>query len=165
MISKSEAKHTKLTFPSNLITRSDVSRLVRELEHLADVLQGQRVRGETETKLPPLSQSTTDFLELNEVKITNEKSLETVRQKINTIEDRLPAVHMTFASEIDSESLQQLVTWLRTEIHPQVLINTSIQPNLIGGVYLRTPDHVHDFSIKTLLMGQRQLIVKQLKGL
>jgi len=73
-------------------------------------------------------------------------------------------MHMTFATVADPESLQKLVDWIRQEIHPQALLHVGLQPALVGGVYLRTPNHIHDFSLRQLLADKRSIIVDELNA-
>lgn len=72
---------------------------------------------------------------------------------------------MTFAVTADPESLERLARWFRESIHPQVVIATHLQPSLIAGVYLRTPNHVHDFSLRGALAGKHGLLVNELEAL
>jgi F0F1-type ATP synthase delta subunit len=157
--------------PATLIGRADLSRLVREVESLENELESQKVHNPqhatqaTDYKLPKLSRSLGDFIELNKLDLTDDHVRTTLRKTLTTMKDKAPSLHMTFAIEPDPEFLQKLVTWIRQEIHPQALLTTGLQPALIGGVYLRTPNHVHDFSFKTHLKGKRDLIVHELEAL
>jgi F0F1-type ATP synthase delta subunit len=72
---------------------------------------------------------------------------------------------MTFAVTADPESLQQLALWLRTTINPQAVIAVGLQPSLVAGVYLRTPNHVHDLSLRAMLKNGRGLLVEELGAL
>jgi F0F1-type ATP synthase delta subunit len=71
---------------------------------------------------------------------------------------------MTFAVEPDPDFLQQIVLWLRHEVHPQALLSVGLQPAIVAGVYIRTPNHVHDFSVRSLLQGKRDLLIQKLES-
>jgi F0F1-type ATP synthase delta subunit len=88
-----------------------------------------------------------------------------LKERMRVLKDKAPIIHMTFAAEADPDFLQQLAAWVRQEIHPQALISTGLQPALVGGVYMRTPNHVHDFSVRSLLQGKRDIIAHELEGL
>jgi F0F1-type ATP synthase delta subunit len=72
---------------------------------------------------------------------------------------------MTFAVTADPESLQQLAQWARTTIDPHAVIAVGLQPGLVAGVYLRTPNHVHDFSLRAMLKSSRGKLVEELGAL
>lgn len=161
-----ETKVDDYILPAALIGRADLARLVRELESVDSKLQAQKVRdGEAEPHLPDLSESLSDFLEQNKLDITDGKALMDLKAHLQQLKDHAPVVHMTFAVEADPDSLQQLAKWFRQEAHPHTLLSVGLQPSLVGGVYMRTPNHVHDFSLKSLLKGKRDIIVHELEGL
>lgn len=161
----------EFTLPPTLISRVDVSRLGREVESVDNELEAQKVRsqakGESEVvyQIPPISQALSDFLELNAVDITKSKQRTKLKHDLAKFKDKAPIIHMTFASQADSESLQQLVAWIRQEIHPQALIAVGLQPALVGGVYIRTPNKVFDFSLRQHLQNKRGIITNQLEEL
>lgn len=150
--------------PPSLLGHAEIGRLAREVENLEGQVQAQQVRG-GQLQLPALSQTLSDFMEQNKLTISDDKSLTTLKQHLRVIKDNAPVVHMTFANEADPYLLQKLVGWLRDEIHPYALVTIGLQPSLVGGVYLRTPNHVYDFSIRALLKGKRDIMVKELAGL
>lgn len=156
--------------PSTLVTRADLARLMREIEALDNDLESQKVRNHASGKagayhLPTMSRSLNDFLELNHIDIADDKVRVVLRETLKDTKEHAPVMHMTFAVEADPEFLQQLVTWLRQQIHPQALVSVGLQPALVGGVYVRTPNHVHDFSIRSLLEDKRDIIRNELEGL
>jgi F0F1-type ATP synthase delta subunit len=162
----SETAQVEYVFPAALIGRSDLARLVREVESFDNDLEAQKVRshGTESYSLPTMSRSLNDFIEINKLDMSNDQVRMALKERLRNIKDKAPVIHMTFAVEADPEFLQRLVTWLRQEIHPQTLLSIGMQPSIIAGVYMRTPNHVHDFSIKTLLAGKRDIIVKELEG-
>jgi F0F1-type ATP synthase delta subunit len=72
---------------------------------------------------------------------------------------------MTFSTEVDPESMQYLTAWVRRELHPQALISIGLQPSLVAGVYVRTPNHVHDLSVRAFMKDSRRIIVEALDQL
>lgn len=152
--------------PPTLVGHADLARLVREVESIEDDLQSQKVRDETAAyQMPSMSQGLDDFLELNKIDVTDGHLLPDLKKQLQTLKDHAPIIHMTFAVEADSDSLEQLVAWLRQEIHPHTLLAVGLQPSLIGGVYMRTPNQVHDFSLKSVLAGKRDIIIRELEQL
>ena len=154
--------------PSSVMTRLDVSRLVYEVERLDSELTAAAVRAKTgapQSAQPTVSEQLANFLTQNKLAFNSSQSRSALVQQLRILKDKVPVIHMTFAVQSDPESLQQIVQWLRTSVHPQAVISVGLQPSLVAGVYLRTPNHVHDLSLRTLLTGQHDVLVKELEAL
>lgn len=154
--------------PPVLISRADLARLAREVESLENELEAQRVRESADTAsshMPAMSRNLNDFLETNKLDIADDQTRMALKERLRVMKDQAPIIHMTFAADADPDSLRQLVTWLRTEVHPQALISVGLQPSIVGGVYMRTPNHVHDFTLRSLLAGKHEAILHELEGL
>ena len=154
--------------PPNVVTRSDVSRLLTEFERVDGELTTAIVHAKTgaaPTPTPTLSRSLTDFLVQNKLDVAKDHARSELLAQLKLLKDSVPVVHMTFAAEADQESLAELVKWLRASVHPQAVIAVGLQPGLIAGVYVRTPNHVYDLSLRSKLKGSRDLLVKQLGAL
>ncbi len=165
----SEAAASQYVLPSALITRADLARLVREVESLDNELEAQKARnhatGQTGYHMPNLSQGLTDFAELNKLDLTDDHGRMTLKEQMKVMKDKAPVMHMTFAVEADPESLKFLVEYIRKELHPQALLSVGLQPALVGGVYLRTPNHIHDFSMRAKLAESRVVIEQDMDEL
>jgi G3E family GTPase len=158
----------QFSIPPSVVSRADMTRLVRELELVDDELEAQKARRQGESghyRLPNMSQALSDFITLNKVDIADDHVRMDLKALLRKLKDHAPVLHMTFATEADPESMQYLMTWVRRELHPQALISVGLQPSLIGGVYVRTPNHVHDMSLRTHMKDSRKIIVEALDKL
>jgi len=164
-VSDKADKAPEYVLPPTLIGHADVARLIREIEAVDGEVQAQKVRGGREVHLPAVSQSMSDFLELNKLDMTDGRALTALRSWLQQLKDHAPVVHMTFATEADPESLQQVVGWLREQAHPHTLLSVGLQPALVMGAYMRTPNQVHDFTVRALLKDKRDIIVGELERL
>lgn len=154
--------------PASIVTKIDVSRLVAELERVDNELTTAAVRadqGGPVTAQPALSQQMSDFLTQNDLHIENSGERTRVMNELRILKDAVPVIHMTFAVNADPESLQQLALWFRTSINPHAVIAVGLQPGLVAGVYLRTPNHVHDLSLRQMLKAGRGKLVEELGAL
>jgi len=151
--------------PASLVGHADLARLIREVEAVDGELEAQKVRGTAAPRLPVLSEGLSDFLEQNKLDIAEGRTLMELKERLRVLKDHAPVIHLTFATPADPEPLQELVAWLRAEIDPRTLVSVGLQPSLVGGVYMRTPNHVHDFTLKELLAGKREIILKELEEL
>lgn len=168
-MSKTELKtFNDFSLPASVVSRVDVSRLVAEAEHLDNAMTAATVRkkiGSDAATLPAMSQQLSEFLKMNDINLEESKLRSALIKQLRALKDKVPIIHMTFAVETDVESLQQLTAWLRQSIHPQAVIDVGLQPALVAGVYLRTPNHVHDLSLRGKLQGSRDILVKELEAL
>lgn len=153
----------ELVLPVSVSGRVQLARLAREVEALENDFESQKARNTSPVpKIPVMSQPLVDCIELNKVDISNGQARMRLKKALINAKDKAPIMHFTFATEADPRSIRQLVTYVRKEIHPQALISIGLQPALVGGAYLRTPNQVHDFSLKARLHDKRSLIVDAL---
>lgn len=160
-------QHAEFILPPSIVSRVDLSRMMSELEWLDNELTALAIRNQTATQAqtPVMSQALRDFATLNKLQLNESKARSAVIAQLRVLKNKAPVVHMTFAVSADRESLQQLTAWVRQEVHPQALIVVGLQPSLVAGVYVRTPNHVHDFSLRAMLDGRHDLLIKELETL
>lgn len=163
----SEEGLSRYVFPPSLVSRADISRLARELENLENEVEAQRVRGAEKAgyHLPAFSTPFAEFLDQNKLDVTDAQTRMHLTRDLRALKDKTPIIHLTFATDANPVILQQLTEWIREQIHPQALLSIGLQPGLVGGVYVRTPNKVHDFSFKAMLEEKHSVMLKELDGL
>ena len=161
--------YSQFVLPPTVVSKLDLARLVHEVETIDNDLTSLSVRAKTgvsEQYAPTVSEQLNDFLRLNNVKIElNSQSRMQFIGQLRLLKDKAPVIHMTFAVEADRDSLRQLAAWMRESLHPQVIISVGLQPGLVAGVYLRTPNRIHDLSLRSALTNGRSVLVKELGAL
>lgn len=160
--------HTDFILPPSVVQRADVSRLTTELERIDNELTTSAVRlksGGTQQAPPTVSDQLAEFLTQNGLELKTSRERTELISQLRLLKDAAPSIHMTFAVAADPSSLKQLVQWLRSSVHPQTVIEVGLQPGLIAGVYLRTPNHVLDLSLRKLLSSRRSALAKELGAL
>ncbi len=161
--------YTDLVLPPNIISRIDVARLVSELERIDNEYTTAAVRSKAGTKKRVARSTHSErldaFLAANDLKLTDARKRASLIRQVSLLKDKLPTIHMTFAVEADPDSLERIVEWLRASIHPHTVLSVGLQPSLIAGVYIRTPNHVHDLSLRGKLTGGREVLVKELEAI
>lgn len=163
-----QAIYTRFILPPSIVSKPDVSRLVREVEYLDNELTAAAARakiGATAANNLHVSDMMTDFLEHNKISLTESRIRSELIKQLRLLKDHLPVVHMTFAVEADAQSLGKLASWLRETVHPQTCISVGLQPGLIAGVHLRTSNHMHDLSVRTAFQNSRGRLIEQLEAL
>jgi hypothetical protein len=168
-MSKAEVKdYNEFTLPSDIVTKVDVSRLVREFEGIDNALTAKTVRkkaGASSEETPAMSPQLSGFLEVNPVELENTGARSAYIKQLRLLKDNVKVMNMTFAVVADPESLQQLSAWLRESVHPHTVIDAHLQPALVAGVYLRSQNHVFDFSVRNALKAKRGELEKELGAL
>lgn len=168
MTETAAVNYQTFVLPPQVTTRADVSRLMSEFERVDNQLTTAVVHAKTgaaPTQAPNLSRQLTDFLVQNKLDVKNDHARTELVKQLKLLKDNVPVIHMTFAVEADPESLTELVKWLRDSIHPQAVIDVGLQPALVAGVYVRTPNHVHDLSMRAALKSGHEIIAKDLEAL
>lgn len=172
MGSTNQSDVAELVLPPAVVTRADVARLIRELEDVDNELGAQKARAEAEGKqgqeayhMPSVSLALHEFAELNKIDLADDHVRMQLTKQLKRLKDKAPVIHMTFAVEADLASLRQLAEYIRKEFHPQALLQAGLQPSLVGGVYMRTPNRAFDFSIRAKLAESRSVIAEDLNQL
>lgn len=159
--------YDQFVLPPSVVTRVDISRLVSEMEQLDNDLRTIAVRaksGVSEHTQPRLSDQMNDFMVANQLQVGAAQQRAELIKQLRLLKDNVPNIHMTFASTADNDSLGQVVSWLRQKIHPQTTLTVGLQPGIIGGAYIRTPNHVHDLSLRAQLAKSRHLLVEAVEA-
>ena len=165
-MSEAKAKtYADFSLPPSVVTKVDVSHLVSELERVDNNMTAAALRHKKGDTQPVMSQQLAEFLKDNKLSIDGGRERSALIKQLRLLKNKVPILHMTFSVEADVQSLQKLAKWLRDTIHPQAVISVGLQPALVAGVYLRTPNHVHDLSLRALLKGQHDNLVKELETL
>lgn len=76
----------------------------------------------------------------------------------------LPVMHVTMAALPNHTQRASLVDWFRAQINPDVLIAFVADRNLGGGVMVRTPNHVFDYSWRQGLVAGRDKLAGIIKN-
>ena len=168
MIQSEQASSQDFVLPPSVVTSADVARLLGEFEKIDNDLVTASIHSKTggpKATVPTVSRQLTDFLSHNRQDLADARARTDLISRLKRLKDSVPVIHVTFSAEADPESLQQLVAWLRQSIHEHTVIEVGFQPSLIAGVYLRTPNHVHDLSLRAKLRDSHGLIKQELGAL
>ncbi len=165
-----EAGKTYLEFvlPPSVVSKADISRLVREAEWLDGELTAISVRtkvGQPSPEQPLISDQLRDFLGENKLSFQASPERTAIVKQLRQLKEKAPVIHITFATVADGESLQYLAKWVRASLHPQAIMAVGIQPALVAGAYVRTPNHVYDLSLRAKLAGHQDVLARELEKL
>lgn len=145
---------TSFELPAEVYSIDQVLFCAEELERLAADLARQR-RASSKTKAGELiiSPETESLLKLLPAAHQNdEAALETLRSQLETVAAQWPAIHLVMAVPASRKLKHELVTWVRSEISPQILVEFSADPEIAGGIVIRTKSHIIDCSFRSGLL-------------
>jgi len=163
-----EKTYSDFVLPANIVSKVDLARMISDLERVDNELTEIEVRKKAGAKTDPnltMSDQLAEFLDQNKLDIHDDHERSRLIKQLHVLKEHVPVIHVTFSAPADPESLQEIAHWMRQSVHPQVVISAGLQPSLIAGVYLRTPNKVHDLSLRTKLRQSSGLLVKELEAL
>jgi len=141
----------------------DVGRLLRELDEIDDTLLQLALRtGGKEVKIPKTSRLMDQTIEINHLNLLKQHDREALKQFLTIVGNTAPVLHMSFSVDPPVVFVEKLITWLRQEIDPLLLITIGLEPNMGGGCIVRTTNHQFDFSLRKYFAQKRDLLIQQL---
>jgi hypothetical protein len=154
-----------IQLPVLVSTRTDVGRLRREVEALENFMSQAAVRTPgTTVKMPKTSRLMDEILSINKINPLVEDDRRRLQSFLMEVHAKAPVLHMSFSADPSPMFMQKLTTWLRQEVHPLVLVQVGLQPNIGAGCVVRTTNKYFDFSLREFFKGQRPLLLQKLEG-
>jgi F0F1-type ATP synthase delta subunit len=150
--------------PSAVITPADLGRILVEVESLDTFLEEAAIRkpGTTVT-LPKISKLCENLIEDNKVNMFEPTERARLIAFLNGVKETAPVLHMSFNADPPAKFLQKIMDYLRKNIHPAVMLNVGLQPNIGGGCILRTTNKQFDFTLRKNLESKSDELVKYLQ--
>lgn len=161
--------YTEFVLPSSVATKSDIARLVTEMERVDNEMTaasiGEQAHAANPPQVTPPSDALQAFIDANQISLDESRHRTELIKQLRELKEKVPVVHLTFATTADRDSLQQIIQWLRGSAHPQSVVVTGIQPELVAGVHVRTTNHVYDLSLRAMFRGRHDQLVQELESL
>lgn len=152
--------------PARLIGKPHVARIIRELEAVDTYMASQAIRNpQTAPIVPGISRVLRELVEANDILLDDQKQRQQLIRTLKSIKDTAPVAHVTFAVEPDITVLTDLARWMRANTHEWSLLSVGVQPNIIGGCVIRTPDKIYDLSFKKFFAGKQADLQQVIKGI
>ena len=144
--------------PVQVVSPTDLGRLIRELEKLDDLLHQAELRGEAATKMPETSRLLDKSLELNKVNLMVASERRVLLQFLEAIRSKAPVLHMSFSADPPQSFMEKIASWFRKEIHPLALVTVGLQPNIGAGCVLRSRNKYFDLSLRQDFEDKKNLL-------
>jgi hypothetical protein len=149
--------------PVLVVGQSDIGRLLRELETLDNQLLQLGLRAsDNGVALPKTGRLLSELVQLNKLNLLDAKDRDSLKTNLETVKDHAPLLHISFSADPTTPFIEQLMIWLRREIHPQVLLTIGLQPTIGAGCIVRSTNKYFDCSLRHDFMNKRDLLLEKL---
>jgi hypothetical protein len=157
--------NARIQLPVQVVGIADINRLIREVEGLDDFLMQAAIRTPgSSMKLPRTSRLLDEFVAVNRFNLLQTADRRAAAAFLQSIKQKAPVLHMSFASDPTAAFTVKLIIWLRTNIHPYLLLKIGLEPRIAAGCIIRTPSRQYDFSLRRHFNDQRDLLINALRG-
>ena len=164
----SEISPMEHKLPILVFGRSELRRLLREVEALDGYFEQEKARleGGEQPSLPKVSRVLDGLANDNGWNLLQDADRAALRDFLKTIDEKAPVITMSFATDPSSAFVAKLVAWLRLHIHPHILLQLGLQPNITVGCIVRVNSLSLDLSLREHFRSHRQTLIAELtKGL
>lgn len=164
MAAEPAASAPHMQLPMGVVTRADVGRLAGEAEALDNFLNQAAVRTPgTSVQMPKVSNLFEEFNALNNLNLLDKTHRAQGYAFLQKLRTEAPVVHVSFNTDPSALFLQKLITWIRQQLHPFVLLQIGLNPGIGAGCMLRTTNKFFDFSLRQRFNDQRPLLISKLR--
>lgn len=149
--------------PLSVVGKVELNRVEREAHNFDDFLIQAGLRGKTDKQAVPVpSRMLDELIKANNLDLFSPADRKLLIKNLEIIKTKAPALHISFAADPPQAALEKIITWLRREIHPVLLLQVGLQPSIAAGCILRTPNKVFDFSLRRYFSTNKDLLVSKL---
>lgn len=156
-----QAKTVAFVLPAQLSGKTDINRLLRELETLEEALATRQIN---KTPSPKVTSLLNQTALANGYMLLEQSHRRHIAEQLTKIRDHAPVVHISFAAEPSPKVTETLLDWLRSNVHRYTLLQVGLQPAIAAGCVLRTPNKIFDMSLGATLKKQTPYLLELLKG-
>lgn len=154
-----------LMLPVSVVSRVDATRLAREVESVGSFLEQQKHhKGRTQIAIPSLSRILGDVTQANNLDLAKSADRERLYHFLIELKADAPMIHMSFAVEPPTLFVAKLITWLRSEIHPLLLLDIGLQPSIAAGCIIRTTNKYIDCSMRQHLVANKPRLLELMRS-
>lgn len=154
-----------LILPAGVVSRSDVSKALREIDKINDYFHQASIRGSSPSDMPTLSRSLNALAEANQLNIIHADHRSVLKEFLTRLKSKAPVIHISFPSEASPAFIAKILGWFRTEVHPHVVLHVGLQPELAAGCVVRTTNRMFDFSLRKRFEQSKKKLLESIEAL
>lgn len=151
-----------MTLPLAAARPSDVGRLLRELESIDNALLQSKLKSGDSTKPPKVSRLMEQTEEANGLDLSRPDDRARLKRFLEGVKASSPVFHISFNADPAPAFIEKLMAWFRREVHPSLLLNIGLEPNIGAGCILRTVNKQFDMSLRQDFVDKRGLLLERL---
>ena len=150
----------KLRMPDSIASSQDIAGIMMEIHEYARWFSHEAIKSRTNVKhkseQPELTPVAEQILREWEVKNPiSQHSLDTLTDELKNLIKNSPSITITLAAPATSSIKSSLVSWCRTNISPDILVNFQFNSTLMGGMVVRYGSRIFDWSFRRKLLAAR----------
>ncbi len=137
---------------------------IEELESYAAVLE-KGSRGSTTAGSWGLSSESSALVDM--LPKTKQDEPDAMRALVDWLNGYLTAsrvLGITLAAPASHKLKEELVLWLRQNVANDILVEFSVNPDIAGGMVLRSTNRIYDMSFRSLLLNQPERFTRTLEN-
>jgi F0F1-type ATP synthase delta subunit len=100
----------------------------------------------------------------NQLNLLEEAARKQLKSQLDDLMKRAPQLHISFATDPQPKVVEEILNWLRSNVHPETLLIIGLQPSIAAGCMLRTPNKIFDMSLRQHLENQESFLKKLIQG-
>lgn len=157
------APQAQIQIPLGAVTRADIGRLAKEAEAIDNFLQNASVRQPgTAVQLPKTSNLFDELVNTNRINLLQAADRQYLLKFLEELRVKAPTIHISFSTDPSSSFQVQLITWIRQQLHPYMLLRIGLQPSIGAGCMVRSTNKVFDFSLRQRFTDKKSALVELL---
>ncbi|MDF2461575.1 MAG: atpH [Candidatus Saccharibacteria bacterium] len=163
---KPESAAAKYVLPPAVYSPQLLEAVVYDLEVYLDWYRQSKVKKQVGATPDPEPTHSAETVVVIEAWLAGKPpTLESLEELIETLKNlELPQIHVMLAALPNRAQRELLVNWFRNNTTPQLLVSFVADRNLGGGVVVRTPNHVYDYTWKQQLVAGRDKLAGIIKS-
>lgn len=150
--------------PISVYSPDHIRFCVEELESYAGALE-KNSRGSTTAGAWGLSTESSSLVGM--LPKTKQDEPEAMRALVDWLNGYLTAsrvLGITLAAPASHKLKEELVSWLRENVAKDILVEFSVNPDIAGGMVLRSTNRIYDMSFRSLLLSQPERFTRTLEN-
>ncbi len=148
-----------------VVGQADVNRLLRELNSLDDFFIGAQARQAGTPIAPPKTTVQLDELaKLNKLNLLEAVDRAKLTKQLKELNARAPKIQVSFAVEPPPRVVEIILGWMRDNLHPNILLQVGLQPNIGAGIMVRTANREFDLSMRQHLLDSHPYLAELIEA-
>ena len=150
----------KYKLPVDISSPQDLASLITEIQQYARWFSHESIKKQVgaarSSEAPLISKVALETIRSLQSKDALTRSdLDALISFLTETKQKSPSVTLTLAAPPTKAVKQELVSWCRENIAPDILVTFQFNSTILGGMVVRTRSHVYDWSFRRHILEER----------